>query len=99
MVGKEGIGSRIFDLVNTCMMLLLCVVMLYPFLNVIAISLSSSEHILRGDITIFPKGFNINGYSYIFKDPFYIRGICTRSSMRQDRHFVCWPLLRSWRIR
>lgn len=74
MVGKESIGSRIFDLVNICIMLLLCVVMLYPFLNVIAVSLSNSEHILRGDITIFPKGFNISGYSYIFRDPFLYSG-------------------------
>ncbi|RXZ80054.1 carbohydrate ABC transporter permease [Paenibacillaceae bacterium] len=74
MVGKESLGSRIFDLLNILMMLLLCVTMLYPFLNVIAVSLSNNEHILRGDITIFPKGFNISGYSYIFKDPFLYSG-------------------------
>ncbi|WP_336775659.1 carbohydrate ABC transporter permease [Paenibacillus sp. MMO-58] len=74
MVGKESVGSRIFDLLNMVLMLLLCVAMLYPFLNVIATSLSNSEHILRGDITIFPKGFNLGGYRYILKDPFLYSG-------------------------
>lgn len=74
MVGKESLGSKIFDLVNIFIMLLLCVAMLYPFLNVIAVSLSNAEHILKGDITIFPKGFSLNGYSYIFKDPFLYSG-------------------------
>ncbi|MFF2017094.1 MULTISPECIES: carbohydrate ABC transporter permease [Paenibacillus] len=74
MVGKESIGSKIFDVFNILLMLLLCVVMLYPFLHVIAVSLSSSEPILRGDITIFPKGFNVGGYKYIFQDPFLYSG-------------------------
>lgn len=55
-------------------MLLLCVTMLYPFLNVIAVSLSNSEHILKGDITIFPKGFNISAYQYVFQDSFLYSG-------------------------
>lgn len=74
MAGKESLGSKLFDLFNILIMLLLCVTMLYPFLNVIAVSLSNSEHILRGDITIFPKGFNVSGYSYILKDPFIYSG-------------------------
>ncbi|WP_018756479.1 carbohydrate ABC transporter permease [Paenibacillus terrigena] len=74
MVGRESLGSRLFDLVNIFIMLLLCVIMLYPFLNVIAVSLSNTEHILKGDITIFPKGFNLSAYSYVLKDSFLYSG-------------------------
>jgi putative aldouronate transport system permease protein len=48
--------------------------MLYPFLHVIAVSLSSGEQILKGDITIFPKGFSLSGYKFILKDPFLYSG-------------------------
>lgn len=39
-----------------------------PFMNVIAISLSSKSAILRGDVTFWPKDFNTMAYRAIFKD-------------------------------
>ena len=44
------------------------VVVLYPVLNVIAISFSSPLYIGRGDVTIFPRGFNTQAYEYVLRD-------------------------------
>ena len=52
-------GDRIFDVVNTLIMLGIIVVVIFPVLNVIAISFSNAEHVARADVTIFPKGFNV----------------------------------------
>ena len=42
------------------------VIMIYPLLNILAISLSSTDFINAGQITWYPKGFNIRGYQVIF---------------------------------
>jgi putative aldouronate transport system permease protein len=45
----------------------MCAVMLYPFLFVLAASLSSSSEVARGMTGIIPKGFNVRAYSAVFK--------------------------------
>lgn len=40
-----------------------------PFLNVIAVSLSSKSAILRGDVSFWPKEFTTQAYDAIFSDP------------------------------
>lgn len=71
---KRSAGDRLFDAVNVLLMLLIVVVILYPVLNVIAISFSSAEHVAKADVTLLPKGFNLEAYSYILKDKAVWRG-------------------------
>ncbi|MFD0960931.1 carbohydrate ABC transporter permease [Paenibacillus chungangensis] len=66
---KQSFGSRLFDTFNYGAMLLLVVVTVYPLLHVIAISLSHADYISLGQVTWFPKGFNIKGYEIIFGKP------------------------------
>ena len=62
-------GSIAFDIALYVILLLFCVVILYPFLNVVAISLSSSTAITRGSVGIIPKEFNFKGYEIVFSNP------------------------------
>lgn len=62
---KEGIGSRLFDVFNYLLMILLIIIMLYPFLNVLAVSMSDPQSIAMGKVSWFPRGFNIEGYQLI----------------------------------
>jgi putative aldouronate transport system permease protein len=48
---------------------LVCAVMLYPMLRVVAMSFSDAKYIVSGEVSIFPKGFNVLGYQIILKDP------------------------------
>ena len=57
-----------FDVANTVFMVLLMIVMIYPFLNVLAISLSTPSAINAGVVTFYPRGFNLSGYRYIIED-------------------------------
>lgn len=62
IVNKNSKTEKAFDIVNMVLMALLCVAFLYPVLNVLAISLSSSSPILRGEVTFFPIDLNTSGY-------------------------------------
>jgi putative aldouronate transport system permease protein len=64
---KIYIGSRAFDILLAVFMLCLCVVFLYPFLNVLAVSFSSNSMITTGQVTFFPKGFNTESYRVLFE--------------------------------
>lgn len=64
---KQSYGSRLFDVFNYGLMLLLIVITVYPLLHVISISLSHADYIALGEVSFFPKGFNIKGYQIIFE--------------------------------
>ena len=57
-----------FDIINTIILTLLGLAMLFPFLNVLARSLSSEYAILSGSVTIFPIEFNTDSYRFILQD-------------------------------
>lgn len=60
---NNSIGSYI-NLFAITVVVLIC---LYPFLNVIAMSLSSNRAILSGEITFYPKEIQFNSFKEILK--------------------------------
>ncbi|RXZ80450.1 carbohydrate ABC transporter permease [Paenibacillaceae bacterium] len=71
---RESLGSRVFDVFNIIIMLLILIAVLYPMLNIISISMSDSRSVSGGSITIWPQGFNLQAYVDIFKDRFIYTG-------------------------
>ncbi|MGD7045635.1 carbohydrate ABC transporter permease [Jeotgalibacillus proteolyticus] len=65
----------IFDICNITFMIFLCVIMLYPFLNQIALSLNSATDSVRGGIYLWPREFTWNNYEYVFSQASIIQGI------------------------
>ena len=65
---KIHIGSRAFDVFLVIFMLLLSIVFLYPFLNVLATSLSSNKMITMGQVTFYPREMMFEGYRMLLKD-------------------------------
>ena len=65
---KTSLGDKVFDTFNILFMIGLVVVVLYPILNIIAVSFSDALNVGRGKITIFPKGFTTEAYDHILKD-------------------------------
>ncbi len=59
-------SDRIFDTVVYVIVLFVVVVTVYPFLNVLAISLNDSIDSVRGGITVFPRKFTWDNYIKIF---------------------------------
>ncbi len=70
---RKSIGDKAFDVCNYIFMCALIIIMLYPMLNVLAISLSSSAKVTQGVITFYPQELNFEGYQYILKQKqFYV---------------------------
>ena len=67
---KENLGYRIFLVINFLIMLFVVVVTLYPFLYLVSQSFSSEQAIMRGEVGIIPKGFNIDTYKYVLQGEF-----------------------------
>ncbi|WP_127593908.1 carbohydrate ABC transporter permease [Paenibacillus lautus] len=64
---KPSLSDRVFDIANFTFMALVMIVTLYPFLNVLAISLNDSVDTVRGGIYIWPREFTLENYVQIFK--------------------------------
>lgn len=54
-------------------MVFICLVTLYPFINVLAISLNQSSDTVRGGIYLFPRAFTLENYRQLFS----FRGLVT----------------------
>lgn len=66
---KIIVGKKSTDIILIIVMCLLVLVVLYPFINIIAISFSSPSAITTGRVGWIPIGFNTKGYEMVFGDP------------------------------
>lgn len=64
---KKSRGELALEIVILVVLLLLCVVMLFPFLNLLAKSVSSESPVLRGEVVLWPIGFQTGTYQYVIK--------------------------------
>lgn len=69
----KSTSDKIGDWVFVIICLLVSVICLVPMLNLLAKSLSSTEYLVRNEISLWPKGFNLDAYATVLKDPKYIR--------------------------
>ncbi len=65
---KPTLMERVFDGANILLFVLLTLMFLYPFLNLAAISFSADGPVLRGEVTFFPKGFDLDAYDMVFEN-------------------------------
>lgn len=59
---KASLGDRVFYSLNAVFMSLLAATCLFPLLHVAALSLSDTQAILSGSVTIWPKGWSFEAY-------------------------------------
>lgn len=58
-----------FDGINYFLVIIICMATLYPFLNVLAVSLSSYSAYVENPLRIWPKQFNLSAYQEILTHP------------------------------
>lgn len=61
-------GERIFHGIIVVIMILFCISILVPFLNILATSFSGLGPISAGEVTIFPKDFTTDAYKFLLND-------------------------------
>lgn len=64
-------GYRVFQVVNTVLLLGVVAVTLYPIVNIVARSFSSDGYIRSGQVNLWPKGFNVTTYKGVLTDSMF----------------------------
>jgi putative aldouronate transport system permease protein len=72
-VVRPSRAYRVFQGVNGLILTLVVVVTLYPFLTIVARSFSGERQIRAGEVTLWPKGFNLTTYEIVLKDAMFWR--------------------------
>lgn len=60
--------DRLFEIVNSAILIMIFCVFLYPVWFVLIASVSDSTAVTAGKVFFLPKGFNLTGYERVFKD-------------------------------
>ena len=69
------LGDRIFDTINAIIMILLCLVTLYPMYFVIVASFTENSYLVAHPGAVFwPVGFNVGSYKLAFSHPLLLSG-------------------------
>jgi len=67
--------SKFGDFLVVAFFIALICVCLFPVMNVFARSLSSPEYLIRREVGLFPKGFNLQAFEVVWNDPKYTRSL------------------------
>lgn len=59
----------VFPIVNTCILILLCFITLYPVLNTVAYSFNDGLDAVKGGIGLIPRKFSTEAYTELLQDP------------------------------
>lgn len=70
----NSIGSKIFDIVNYFLLALFAAATLFPFLNLLTISLSTAEETSRLGLHLFPKEIVFEAYRKVFSANYIWKG-------------------------
>lgn len=68
MKTKKLTGDRMFDIVNTVLILIITIIILVPLLNVVASSFAESRALAEGNFIFFPEKWSLDNYRAVFKD-------------------------------
>ncbi|MDI4647339.1 carbohydrate ABC transporter permease [Cohnella hashimotonis] len=66
--------TGLFDIVNVLILALFACTMLFPFIHMAAVSLSSAEFVVGNRISIWPKGINFDAFAAVLSDKRILTG-------------------------
>ncbi|MCA5892228.1 carbohydrate ABC transporter permease [Isoptericola sp. NEAU-Y5] len=68
---RESTGYRTFRVANVVVLLVVCAVTLYPFVNLVAKAFSSEGFIAAGEVNVLPRGFNLETFKVVLGDSLF----------------------------
>ena len=75
MAGKSSISRKVFMVINIFFFICIGLLCLLPFVNIFAISLSSSSAAARGSVGLLPLEFSVKSYEYVIQKPDFITAL------------------------
>lgn len=68
---KESKEDKIFNSFTIIILIIVNIIMLYPFIYVLSVSISDPGSVIRGEVILFPKGFSLSSYKQILTYPYF----------------------------
>ncbi|GGE02143.1 carbohydrate ABC transporter permease [Paenibacillus nasutitermitis] len=62
---KNSMLTRVFNISNIVILIILASICILPFVHVVAVSFSNKLNVSAGFVTLWPKGFTIESYKYL----------------------------------
>ena len=66
--------DKVFDIVNTVLMAIVFLIILYPLFFVVIASVSDPNLVNSGKVLLWPKGFNLDAYQHILTNANILNG-------------------------
>lgn len=73
MVGKDSPSRKMFLTVNYFFLFFTSLICIFPFINMIAISFSSSSSVAGGMVKLWPVDFTLKSYEFVLSAPQFFR--------------------------
>lgn len=70
-----SVSGRIFNISNSIILILLAFLCLFPLINILAVSLSSSTAASAGEVTLWPVDFTWQSYHFVIQKPEFLRSL------------------------
>lgn len=70
---NKNLGRKAFLIFNYCFLTLAGLICLLPFINLLAVSLSSSSAVAAGSVSFLPKEFTLSSYQFVLKSSRFIK--------------------------
>lgn len=65
---RRHTGDRVFDTVNTILLVIVFLLVTFPVYYIVIASFSDPDLVLTGKITVFPRGFQLDSYKRVFSN-------------------------------
>lgn len=66
---RHSVSDIIFLTVNYALLIVCCIIVLYPIYYMFIISISDGYAVLRGEVKFFPVGINLSSYKAVLESP------------------------------
>lgn len=77
MVEERGIGSKIFDVINTVVLVVIGLVCIVPLWYILMVSVSDKLAVSSGQVSFWPVGLNFEAYKQIMGDEKFFGAVWT----------------------
>lgn len=71
MSKKDSLSRKIFYVCNVLFLLLMCAVVLFPYLNLLAKSFNEGADSMKGGIWLWPRKFTLENYKSVFSNKWF----------------------------
>lgn len=67
---KLSFGDKAFEIIVIVLVVAMCIMVIYPIYYMFIVSISSGNAVLRGEVTLLPKGINSGAYKAVLSNQY-----------------------------